>query len=721
MCGVVVEHDGARVRSIRGDEADPFSRGYVCPKVVALQDLHEDPDRLRAPSVRRGERWSDASWDEALALAAERIAEIQARHGRDSVALYVGNPMAHNLGAILYGMLFMEALGTRARFSATSTDQLPHMLAALWMFGNQVLMPVPDIDRTDHLLILGANPLVSNGSILSAPDMKGRLRSLVRRGGKLVVVDPRKTETAMLAHEHVAIRPGTDALLLAAMASVLFREKRVALGRLASFTVGLEDLERLVAPFTPERVAGPTGVPTDRIVALARELAEARSAAVYGRVGICHGPFAGLAAWLAVTLAVLTGNLDRQGGLMFSTPAVDLPKLAELVGRRGSFASYRSRVRGLPEFGGELPAVTLAEEIETEGPGRVRALVTLAGNPVLSVPNGRRLDRALERLDFMVSIDPYRNETTRHADVILPPVSQLEQSHYDLALATFAVRNLARYSPPCFPKREGEKADWEILHELSVRLMASRATGPLAPPVGAMARLFGAGLGRLGPEGLLDLGIRLGPHGPRPWRRGGLTLERVRAAKHGVDLGPLESRLPDRLSTSDGKIHLAPAGFVADVPRLLAELERAPSEDGLVLIGRRQLRTNNSWLHNSLRMARGRDRCTLLMHPEDASARGLHHGQRVRLGSRVGSVDVPLQLNDRMRRGVVSLPHGFGHDREGMSLRVASAHPGKSINDVTDELRIDELTGTAALSGVPVTVTGLHDHEATSGDVGDGA
>jgi len=706
MCGIVVEHDGKRVSSIRGDDEDPFSRGYLCPKAVALQDLHEDPDRLRQPVRRVGDRWEALSWEDALGFAAERLAAIQRSYGRDAVALYLGNPMAHNLGAMLFGIPFMDALGTRARFSATSTDQLPHMLAALWMFGNQVLMPVPDIDRTSYLLVLGANPLVSNGSILSAPGMKDRLRALARRGGRLVVVDPRKTETAMLAHEHVSIRPGTDALLLASIAAVLFREQRVALGRVAEHTVGLAELERLVEPFTPERVSGPTGIPVETIERLARDLAAAPRAAVYGRVGICHGPFAGLAAWLAYALVVLTGNLDREGGLLFSTPAVDLAKLASLTGRRGSFGRYRSRVRGLPEFGGELPAVTLAEEIDTEGAERIRALVTLAGNPVLSVPNGRRLDAALERLDFMVSIDPYRNETTRHADLILPPVSQLEQPHYDLALATFAVRNRARYSERCFEPPADGKADWEILNELTVRLAAERrADGVLERPARGLARWVGSALASVGPEGLLDLGMRVGPHGPRLGRRDGLTLARVRSAPHGVDLGPLVPRLPERLETPNRKVNLAPAGFAADVPRLAAELDRPDGGTELVLIGRRQLRTNNSWLHNSPRMARGRDRCTLLMHPDDASARGLTHGQLVSLRSRVGAIEVPLQVNDRMRRGVVSLPHGFGHDREGMQLSVASAHPGKSINDVTDERLVDALTGNAALSGVPVSVT----------------
>ncbi|MBM4359896.1 MAG: molybdopterin-dependent oxidoreductase [Deltaproteobacteria bacterium] len=704
MCGLVIEHDGERVHAIRGDAEDPWSRGYLCPKAVALQDLHEDPDRLRAPMRRIAGGYEACSWDDALDETAARLTEIQRRYGRDSVALYLGNPVAHNLGAMLYGVALMEALGTRNRFSATSTDQLPHMLAALWMFGSQVLMPVPDLERTDHLLMLGANPLVSNGSILSAPGMKDRLRSLRARGARLIVVDPRRTETAMLADEFVAIRPGSDALLLAALLEVIFREGLAAPGRLAALVDGQERLAALVAPFTPERVAEHTGIEAERIVRLAREFAGARRAAVYGRVGLCHGPFSGLAAWLVYALAIVTGNLDREGGLMFTKPAVDLVGLARLSGRRGSFDTYRSRVRGLPEFGGELPAATLAEEIETAGEGRIRALVTLAGNPVLSTPNGRRLDRAFSSLDFMVSIDPFVNETTRHAHLVLPPTSQLQQSHYDLALYAFAARNLARFNERCLPVAPGERADWQILAGLSARLVGGRPSlGALDSLKGGLLGLANVALERVGPEGLLDLAMRVGPHGPRPFREG-ITLERVRREPHGLDLGALEPVMPARLETADRRIALVPPGFERDMPRLVAELERPVAKEGLVLIGRRQLRTNNSWLHNSLRMAKGQDRCTLLMHPEDAAERGLEHGQRVRLTSRVGAIEVPLQLNDRMMRGVVSLPHGFGHDREGMRLRVASAHPGRSINDVTDELRVDPLTGTTAFSGVPVIV-----------------
>jgi anaerobic selenocysteine-containing dehydrogenase len=690
MCGLAIEHEGERVLGVRGDPEDPFSRGYLCPKALALVDVWADPDRLRGPLVRRGERFEPIAWPDALDQAAARITAIQERHGRDAVAVYVGNPTAHNMGSLLFGPLFLLSLGTKNRYSATSCDQLPHMLAALCMFGHQLLMPVPDIDRTSFLLALGANPIVSNGSIMSAPNVKKRLRALGRRGGRLVVVDPRRTETAALADEHLFIRPGTDALLLAALVRTVFEQGLLRLGRLAAFTDGLERLRALVEPFAPERVAGATGIDAPRIRALARAFASAESAVCYGRVGTCTQAFGGLCQWLVNALNVVTGNLDRAGGAMFTTPAADIVVGATRIGMRGWFDRYRSRVRGLPDFGGELPAAVLAEEIETPGPGQIRALVTLAGNPVLSTPNGARLARALGRLELMVSIDIYRNETTRHAHYLLPPVAQLEQGHYDVALYAYAVRNIAKYSPPMFPKPSGALADWEIELGLTERLLGARGGAWRAlAPVGA--RL----LRRLGPEGVLDLLLRTGPHR--------LDLAKLRAAPHGLDLGPLAPRLPERLGPP-GRIDVAPARITADLPRLVRSLGDA--HDGLRLIGRRQLRTNNSWMHNSERLAKGADRCTLLMHPLDARERGLDDGARVRLRSRAGEVVVPLQITEHVMRGVVSLPHGFGHDQPGVALRVARARqPGASINDVTDELAVDALSGTSQLSGIPVEVS----------------
>ncbi|MCB9561296.1 MAG: molybdopterin-dependent oxidoreductase [Kofleriaceae bacterium] len=713
-CGVAIEVEGDRVVSIRGDDADPFSQGYICPKATALADLHDDPDRLRRPMVREGTSWRELDWDDAFALVARRLQQVRDDHGKDAIAVYQGNPTAHNLGLLTYGQLFLRKLGTRNCFSATSVDQLPHMLAAQLMFGDGILMPVPDVDRADYFLCIGGNPLVSNGSIMTAPDMRRRLKAIQARGGKVVVVDPRRTETAALADRHVFIRPGTDALLLLSMLQVIFAEDLARPGRAAAWVDGLDRLRAIAADFAPEVTAAATGVAADDVRTLARELAGSRGVA-YGRMGVCTQELGGLAAWLVYAVNVACGRLDEPGGAMWTTPAVDLRMLAKLVGFELGFGRWRSRVRGLPEFGGELPVVALAEEIETEGPGQIRALVTCAGNPVLSTPNGARLDRALAGLDFMVAIDPYLNETTRHADVILPPTMPLERAHYDVALASFSVRNVAKYSPPLFARQPDQRHDWEIAAELWSRLCV---------PGGAVGRLAGrparAALLKLGPEAVLDLALRAGPHGLRKGRAG-LTVAKLRAAPHGVDLGALEPRLPDILGTPDRRVALVPDAFAADLPRLRARLATwsRPAADGaLVLIGRRHLRSNNSWCHNSQRLVKGKPRCTLLIHPRDAGARGITDGDLVDLGSRAGKVRVPAEVSDEIMPGVVSLPHGWGHDKAGARLQVAAAVPGASANDVTDEAFFDTLSGTAALSGVAVEVVRVATVQPSPGGAG---
>ncbi len=563
MCGIAIDLEGDRIVAIRGDKDDPFSRGHVCPKAVALQDVHEDEDRLRRPLRRTASGWEEVSWEAALDEAATRLAAVQRAHGRNAVAFYQGNPVVHNHGAILFGQVFQRSLGSRSRYSATSVDQLPQMLASLLMFGHQLLLPIPDVDRTDFLLMLGANPLVSNGSLLTAPGIEKRLKALRARGGRLVVVDPRRTETAALADLHLPIRPGGDAFLLAALVHTLAGENLLKPGRLAAFTDGLEPLVEAVRPFSPEAVAGRTGIDAEAIRTLALDFAEAPSAVAYGRVGTCTQEFGGLASWLVNALNVVTGNLDRPGGAMFPSPAVDIVAFADRIGHRGHFDKGRSRVRGLPEFGGEWPAAVLAEEIETPGQGQVRALVTSAGNPVLSTPNGVRLERALASLDFMVSIDFYLNETSRHANLILPPTFALERSHYDLVFHALAVRNTAKLSEPLFPAPQGSLHDWQILLELATRLERARGGGALLSWL--RQRAFSA----LGPDGLVALLLRFGPHGAGlvPFGRG-LTLARLRREPHGIDLGPLEPGLPRRLYTKGRRIELAPGRLLEDSKRL---------------------------------------------------------------------------------------------------------------------------------------------------------
>ena len=692
ICGIVIETEGERILSIRGDKADPLSRGHICPKAVALQDIHDDPDRLRSPMKRVGEKWEAIGWSEALDMAAEGLKSVQAAHGRNAVAIYQGNPTVHNHGLILYAQYFVRALRTKIRFSSTSVDQLPHQLASLQMFGHQLMMPVPDLERSRFLLILGGNPAASNGSLMTAPDIRKRLKE-IRDRGEVVLIDPRKTETAALCDRHLFIRPGTDALLLAAMITALFEAGQVADSRLRPLMDGVEALREGLAVFTPEAVASLTGISAADIRALTTSLAEAEGGAVYGRMGASTQEFGGICQWLINTLNALTGNLDEPGGVMFTLPAVDVVKGVGGINRPGKFARWHSRVRGLPEFDGELPAAVMAEEMLTEGEGQIRGLVTSAGNPVISTPNGVQVDTALAGLDFMVSVDFYINETTRHANVILPPTSPLERDHYDLVFNLFSVRNTAKYSPALFEPAEGALHDWQIMLELEKRLSGGMKT-----------RAVQAARRWAGPAGILDFALRTGPYGGGWNVFGGLSLSTLKDHPHGIDLGPLVPALPERLFTKNGHIHLAPEIYMADLSRLEKRLSRGV-DGSLSLIGRRHLRSNNSWLHNSERLVRGKPRCTLLVHPEDATRLGLSTGGQARIRSRVGELVAPVEVSDTIMPGVVSLPHGWGHGRRGVQLQVASAHPGVSVNDLTDELRVDTMCGVAAINGVPVEVS----------------
>ena len=695
ICGLAIEVCGDEICSIRGDRDDPFSRGHICPKAVALQDVHSDPDRLRHPVRRMGDgSWKRLSWDEALDEVGNQLRTVQKVSGYDAVGLYVGNPSVHNWGSLLFGPPLSRVLRTRNRFSATSVDQLPHHVAATLMFGHRLLLPIPDVDRTQFLLVLGANPVVSNGSMMTAPGFKRRLEGLKQRGGLLVVVDPRRTETAEMADRHIFIRPGSDALLLMALLRVIFLEGLETLGSTAEFCDSIEAVREVVAEVSPERVAPVTGIDSEAIRDLARAFATAPSAVCYGRLGVSTQAYGGLCQWLVNVLNVVTGNLDRIGGAMFTQPAVDLVANTG----PGHLGRYASRVRGLPAYGGELPVAALAEEILTEGEGQIRSLLTIAGNPVLSTPNGVQLERALESLDFMAAVDFYLNETTRHAHIILPPTSALEHDHYDLVFNLLAVRNVARYSPALFDPVPDTRHDWQILAGLHRRLEDG-------PPVARFKRWLNA---KIGPRRILDLGLRRGPWGSGliPYGKG-LRLTTLEKSEHGLDLGPLEPCLPARLQTPNRRVELAPIPFVKDARRVLTTLDGDPTDQPLLLIGRRHLRSNNSWMHNSRRLVRGRDRCTLLMHPEDAARTGVVGEAKVAVVSRAGRVEAPLELSDEVMPGVVSLPHGWGHHRPGTELSVAEEHPGVSINDLTDELVVDDLCGNAVLSGVPVWVEKL--------------
>ena len=694
MCGILVEVEGREVRSIKGDPDDVFSHGHICPKATALADLYNDKDRLRTPLRKRGKDFEECSWEQAYDELAGRVRDVQRRHGRDAVAVYQGNPTVHSVGAITMGQLFVRALGTKNRFSATSLDQLPHMLAGLEMFGNQLLLPIADIDRTRLFVVVGANPLASNGSLMSAPGMKQRLKALKERGGRVVVVDPRRTETAELADTHLFIQPGTDAALLAAVARLILDDPRASLGRLSAFTDGVPALRTALAPFSPERAAAFTGVAVADIRALASSLVEISPAVVYGRVGACTQEFGGSTAWLVNVINLLTGNLDSVGGALFTRPAADVVGYGKQLGLQGHFARRKTRVRGLPEFGGEFPTACLAEEIETPGAGQIRALITSAGNPVLSAPDGGRLDRALPTLEFMASIDFYVNETTRHAHLILPPTSPLEREHFDLLLHVLAVRNTARWSNALFERPATARHDWEIYLALATRLQRPGLRGRLESTL-MKAMLKG------GPRVVVDLLLRAGPYRT--------SVSKLEASGHGIDFGPLQPSMPQRLQTADKRVQAAPALYLEDLQRLIkkmdaSSLSSSSPPSSLVLIGRRDLRSNNSWMHNSERLVRGKPRCTVLMHSTDAAARGLHDGQEVDVSSSTGSIRLPLELTEGIKPGVVSVPHGWGHGRAGVRLSVASAHAGVSVNDITDTARVDALTGNASFNGVPVDV-----------------
>ena len=711
-CGLELTLDGDELTKVRGDADDVFSHGFICPKGVAIKALHEDPDRLRTPMLRQADgSFAAASWDEAFALIDARLPPLLAEH-RDAAAIYIGNPAVHGMAALLYGRVLTKALGTRNVYTASTVDQRPKEIASALMFGGSLTIGIPDVDRTDHLLILGANPLASNGSLLTAPDMRGRLRAIQGRGGKVVVVDPRRSRTAEVADAHHFIRPGTDAHLLFALVHVIFAEGLARPGRLAALCDGLEEVERLASDFTPEAA--------EEIRAMARELAGARRAAVYGRIGTTTQEFGTLASWLVDVLNVITGNLDRPGGVMFPRAAAGARNTQGEPGRgRGiQIGRWASRVRGLGESLGELPVVCLAEEIETPGEGQVRALITLAGNPARSTPNSGRLETALATLDFYVAFDLYVNETTRHADVILPPPSPLQRSHYDLAFYQLAARNVANYSPAVVPLEPGQNDEWRTLLRLAAvvagqgpgvdidafdRLVAGELLRREAPGRDTEA-LLAELEPRRGPERLLDAMLRLGPYGNGfGEREGTLSLAALEAAPHGIDLGPLEPRLPEVLRTRSGKVELAPPEIVADVERLRAALSRR-ANGGMVLVGRRQLRSNNSWMHNLEVLVKGKEACTLHVHPDDAARLGLEDGAAASVAGRTGTVAVPVEVTDAVMPGVVSMPHGWGHGAEGSAMTVAAAHAGTNSNVLSDELVVDALSGNAVLNGIPVEV-----------------
>lgn len=713
-CGLTLTIEGTTVTGARGDRDDIFSRGFVCPKGASFGGLDADPDRLRVPLVRGDDgELREAAWSEALDLIAARIPELTKTHGPNAVGVVLGNPNVHTMAGSLYPPLLLGALRTRNVFTASTLDQMPKHVSSGLLFGDAHAIPVPDLDRTDHLLLIGANPLESNGSLCTAPDFPGRLKALRRRGGTLTVIDPRRTRTARLADRHVAIRPGADALLLAALAHTLLTEKLADPGPLAEHLEGLDELAAALTDFTPDAVAAACDVDADTITALARELAAAPTAAVYGRIGSCTVEHGTLASWLVDVLNILTGNLDRPGGALFPLSATArAPRPAEpgtrkaVTGKGFALGRWSSRVSGHPEAKGELPIAALAEEIDTPGDDRIRALLVIAANPVLSAPDGDRLDAALtDGLDFMVSVDPYLNETSRHADVVLPPPPPSQSAHFDFAFNGFAVHNQVRYTRAAVPLEGGRMDESEIharlvlavsgLHGAPPSDVDDLAIGTALARAGAPKELAAGLTGENGPERRLDLMLRLGPYG--------LTLEKLLAHPHGIDLGPLKPRVTEVLRTRSGRIELLPEPIAADLPRLRRALGDRPAP--LVLVGRRHLRSNNSWMHNVGSLTGGSNVCTLQIHPDDAARLGLVDGATARIEASGGRIEAPAEITDTVRSGVVSLPHGWGHSRPGTRMAVAAAHPGANVNQLLDGTLLDPLSGTAVLNAIPVSVT----------------
>lgn len=693
-CGLEISVVDNEITSIRGDDLDPMSKGYVCPKGIALADLHRDPDRLRHPLRKRSDGgWESIGWEEAFDLVARRLLEVRRAHGDDAVGMYLGNPITHGWAPIILIPLLLKALGTRHRYSAASVDQQPQHLLSYLLFGSPLLLPVPDIDNTDHLVVIGGNPVVSNGSIMTAPDVRRRLRSLKERGGRLVVIDPRRTETARVADEHIPIRPGTDVLLLAAVVQVLFSEGLTRPGRAADYVDGIREIEAMVAPFTPERVETRTGVSAHTIRKIAQELAQAKSGAVYARVGVCQSEYGTLSYWLVHVINILTGKLDEHGGWMFAEPAFDLPvigaKTTDLIG----YDRWRSRIRDIPEVAAEYPSVILAEEILTPGEGQVRAMILYAGNPVLSVPDGHAMDEALADLEFCVSVDFYLNESNRHADVILPPQALLEREEFDLVFPAVSVRNHVRWGEKVLEPAADTRSDAEILLELLWRIESERMGKSRAR---IMHRLRSIAL----PKVFVAGALRVGPWGFKRGRKA-LSLRKIRQSPHGVDLGPLTSVMPGRLMTANRRVRLDHSVVVADWHRV-GELLEAQEHDGLVLIGRRHLRSNNSWMHNLELLTTGSNRCTLLVNPVDARSRRIDDGATASLQSDVGTIDVVVEVSEDVMPGVVCLPHGWGHQRQGVGWHHAQRILGPSVNDITDTKRYDPLSGNAAVNGTPV-------------------
>lgn len=714
MCGLVIQVQDGRVAGIRGNRDDVWSHGHICPKGAALGALHDDPDRIRQPLIKVEGQWQEVSWDAAFRRCTELLTPVIEQYGIGAVTAYTGNPLAHSFSLARYAGVLLGMSGIPVTYSPGTVDQWPKNLSSHLMYGGWWDFPVPDIERTDLLVIMGANPAASQGSLLAAPNVMG-LIDAIRKRGKVIVIDPVRTRTADHADEWLPIVPGTDAALLLAVTHTLFAEDLVAPG---PHVAGVDTMRRVAAEWPPSRVSAVTGIDEERIRALARELAGTERSVVYGRIGLCNQEFGSLASWLVDVVNIVIGHFDTPGGAMFPRPAawsITTQPLPGLEDGAPEFGRWQTRVRGAKEVLGQVPVSCMVEEIATPGEGQLKALITIAGNPVLSSPGGDKLDEALPMLEAMISVDNWLNETTRHADVILPGLSPLEQPHHDDLVLQFAIRSFANYSAPVFDPGE-RPHEWEILIRLTGLCTGTPAEDVdvaaiddgffdyLAFTQGLDGAVLRQGYRHGGPERMLDLTLRTGPFGDRYGDNpGGLTLDLLKANPNGIDFGPMVPQLPGILGTADKKIRLAPQYLLDDLSRLAARLER-PAEP-LVLVNRRHLRSNNSWLHNVPALMKGRDRCTLLMHPADAARCRVTDDDIVTVKSESGEIKVPVEITEAIRPGVVSMPHGWGHDKPGTRLSVANGAPGANTNVLSPPRLIDEPSGNGVLNGIPVTVS----------------
>ena len=698
MCGLKIQVNGDKVLSIKGDKQDPLSQGHICPKAVALQDLYTDKDRLTKPVKKTKNGWQTISWKEAFKIASNKINSIQTSDGNDAIGVYQGNPTVHNLEAMIYASDFFRQLRTKNRYTATSVDQLPHHLASILMFGHPLLIPIPDIDRTEYMIILGANPVVSNGSMMTVPNVKKRLLNIQKRGGKVVTIDPRKTETSNLADKHLFIKPGTDALLLMSMLNYLINKQLVNCNQTKDYLENMEGINDLVETYTPEVVAKHIQIEANQIKSLVDDFCRADSAVLYARIGVSTHEFGSLVMWLVNLFNILTGNFDSEGGVLFTKPAIDL--IGDKRVPKKQFARYHSRVKQYPETVSEFPVATLADEILTSGKGQIKAMIVAAGNPLLSTPNNSKLTKAFEQLDFMLSIDFYINETSKHADIILPPPTPLERDHYDLVFNHLAVRNYAKYSKALFKKRKGSLSESEIYRRLIMLTIKTNGS-----KLKTMIKL--AVMKWLGLKGIVNKGLKSGPYGKSGLK---LNLKKLLNQPHGMDLGALEPCCPERLKTENKKIQLTPQEFIKDLERLKTNFESLQNttkqelDFPFKLIGRRDPRTCNSWMHNSYRLVKGKPACIAHMNPVDANNLGIQNGALIKVSSKVGEVCLPVELTETILSGVISIPHGWGHGINNTQISIANAHPGVSVNQLTDDSFIDQLSGNTALNAVPVDV-----------------